>query len=95
LPGMTADVALILGEAGSDISYLVPISAIAAGDAPGQGFVYVFDPQSSTVKKTEVRGRGVQDNRVFVTEGLAPGDVIAVAGVSFLRDGQKVKLMTQ
>jgi hypothetical protein len=37
----------------------------------------------------------VQDNRIFITEGIAPGDVIAVAGVSFLRDGQKVKLMAQ
>jgi len=93
LPGMTAEVALILGEAGGGTSYLVPVSAIAAGDAPGQGFVFVFDPQSSTVKKTAINGRGVQDNRVFITEGIAPGDVIAVAGVSFLRDGQKVKLM--
>ena len=93
LPGMTAEVALILGEAGGGTSYLVPVSAIAAGDAPGQGFVFVFDPQSSTVKKTAISGRGVQDNRVFITEGIAPGDVIAVAGVSFLRDGQKVKLM--
>lgn len=93
LPGMTAEVALILGEAGGGTSYLVPVSAIAAGDAPGEGFVFVFDPQSSTVKKTAISGRGVQDNRVFITEGIAPGDVIAVAGVSFLRDGQKVKLM--
>lgn len=95
LPGMTAEVALILGEAGGDISYLVPVSAIAAGDEPGQGFVFVYDPESATVKRTEVRGRGVQDNRIFITEGIAPGDVIAVAGVSFLRDGQKVKLMAQ
>ncbi len=95
LPGMTAEVALILGEAGSSTSYLVPVSAIAAGDAPGQGFVFVFDPQTSTVKKTAVKGKGVQDNRVFITEGIAPGDVIAVAGVSFLRDGQEVKLMIQ
>jgi len=95
LPGMTAEVALILGEASGNVSYLVPISAIAPGDEPGQGFVFVFDPESETVKKTEVRGGGVQDNRVSITEGIAPGDVLAVAGVSFLRDGQKVKLMAQ
>jgi hypothetical protein len=32
---------------------------------------------------------------VNITEGLAPGDIIVVAGVSFLRDGQQVKLMSQ
>ena len=95
LPGMTADVALLLGESGAGTSYLVPVGAIAAGDEPGQGYVFVFDAETSTVKRTEIRGKGVQDNRVNITEGVAPGDVIAVAGVSFLRDGQQVKLMTQ
>ena len=95
LPGMTAEVALILGEIGGEVSYLVPISAIAAGDKPGEGYVFVFDPKTDTVKKTEVRGSGVKDNRIFITQGISPGDVIAVAGVSFLRDGQKVKLMAQ
>ena len=95
LPGMTAEAALILGEAGGKTSYLVPVSAIAAGDEPGRGYVFVFDSDTSTVKKTEIRGEGVQDNRVFVTDGIAAGDVVAVAGVSFLRDGQQVKLMSQ
>ena len=95
LPGMTAEAALILGEAGGKTSYLVPVSAIAAGDEPGRGYVFVFDSDSSTVKKTEIRGEGVQDNRVFVIEGIGAGDVVAVAGVSFLRDGQQVKLMSQ
>jgi len=95
LPGMTADVALILGEDGGSTSYLVPVSAIAAGDEPGQGYIFVFDQGSSTVKKTAISAKGVEDNRVNITEGVAPGDVIAVAGVSFLRDGQQVTLMSQ
>jgi multidrug efflux pump subunit AcrA (membrane-fusion protein) len=33
------------------------------------------------------------DNNVAVKEGVKPGDIIVVAGVSFLEDGQKVKLM--
>jgi hypothetical protein len=32
---------------------------------------------------------------VVVHEGLAPGDVIAVAGASFLADGMEVKLMEE
>ncbi len=95
LPGMTAEVSLILGEDDGSTSYLIPVSAIAAGNEPGKGYVFVFDPGTSTVKKTAVRGGGVQDNRVFIAEGIKPGDVVAVAGVSFLRDGQEVKLMSQ
>ena len=73
----------------------MPVSAIAAGDEPGKGYVFKFDEASSTVKRTPIVGEGVEDNRINITEGVAPGDVIAVAGVSFLRDGQQVKLMPQ
>jgi multidrug efflux pump subunit AcrA (membrane-fusion protein) len=77
------------------VSYLVPVSALAGGDEPGSGFIFVFDPATSTVVKTTIRGGGVRDNRVVINEGIEAGDVIAVAGVSFLRDGQKVKLMSK
>lgn len=95
LPGMTAEVSLTLGGDQAASSFLIPVSAIAAGEDPGRGYVYVFDQDSSTLRKTPVHGGGVRDDRVVVDEGLKAGDVIAIAGVSFLRDGQKVKLMAQ
>jgi RND family efflux transporter MFP subunit len=95
LPGMTAEAALLLDANTEDVSYLVPVSALAGGDEPGSGFIFVFDPATSTVVKTTIRGGGVRDNRVVINEGIEAGDVIAVAGVSFLRDGQKVKLMSK
>jgi RND family efflux transporter MFP subunit len=95
LPGMTAEAALLLDANTENVSYLVPVSALAGGEEPGSGFIFVFDPETSTVVKTLVRGMGVRDNRVVIKEGIEAGDVIAVAGVSFLRDGQKVKLMAQ
>jgi hypothetical protein len=39
-----------------------------------------------------VRGAGVQENMIAIV-GVKPGDIVAVAGVNFLADGQKVKLM--
>ena len=36
---------------------------------------------------------GVRDNNLVATAGVAPGDVVASAGVSYLVDGQKVKLL--
>jgi len=95
LPGMTAEVTLTLGEDGGSISYLLPVSAIAAGDEPQEGYVFVFEPETSTVKQTRIAGKGVRGNLVMITEGIEPGDVIAVAGVAFLRDGQEVKLMSE
>jgi multidrug efflux pump subunit AcrA (membrane-fusion protein) len=83
-PGMSAEVGLLLSREDEESGYLIPVSALAPGD----------EKESSTVKKTPVRSpAGIQDNYVAVKEGVKPGDIIAVAGVSFLEDGQKVKLM--
>ena len=73
--------------------YLVPIQALLPSPEPDRGFAFVYDPKTSTVKKTAVRFGGTEAKRTIVQEGLAAGDVIAVAGVSFLADGMEVKLM--
>jgi multidrug efflux pump subunit AcrA (membrane-fusion protein) len=75
--------------------YLVPIQALLPSPEPNRGYAFVYDPDTSTVKKTPVRSHGTQNKKVIVDEGLAAGDIIAVAGVSFLADGMEVKLMKQ
>ncbi len=92
-PGMTAEVTFLLAQADTTPAYLVPISAIAPGDEPSTGYVFVFDPDSSTLRRMLIRAGPGRDNRVAVTEGVQAGDIIAVAGVSFLSDGQKVTLL--
>jgi RND family efflux transporter MFP subunit len=92
-PGMTAEVVIMLAGEEAETSYLVPVIAVAAGDSSAKGYVYVFDQNTSTVKKTPVEASGIRDNDIVVTKGVKAGDIIAVAGVSFLEDGQKVKLM--
>jgi hypothetical protein len=44
------------------------------------------------VNKRKVSVRGAAEDSIAVYEGVAAGDVLAVAGVSFLTDNQKVKL---
>ncbi len=98
LPGMTTEVSLILGGEDEAESYLVPISALAPGvdpQNPREGYIFVFDPETSAVKRTPVKADGVRDNLVVITEGVTAGDVVAIAGVSFLKDGQEVKLLSQ
>ena len=68
---------------------------VLAAPGPGRGYAFVYDARTSTVKKTAVRSRGTADKRVIIDEGLEAGDIIAVAGVSFLADGLKVKLLEE
>ncbi|MGD9321848.1 MAG: efflux RND transporter periplasmic adaptor subunit [Desulfobacteraceae bacterium] len=92
-PGMTAEANLIMKDENRKSGYLVPIQALLPGPEPNRGFAFVYDPGTSMVKKTPVRSHGMAHSKVIVDEGLAAGDIIAVAGVSFLADGMKVKLM--
>jgi RND family efflux transporter MFP subunit len=94
-PGMTAEVSLVLGEEDRPTGYLIPLHAILPGVDAGQGYVFVYDPAASTVKKTPVRSRGNEENMMVIEEGLSTGDIIATAGVIFLVDGMKVKLLEE
>jgi len=92
-PGMTAEASLTLQDEDPGAGYLIPMQALSPAPEPNRGFVFVFDPDTSTVIKTAVRFSGAGQNQVIVEEGLGDGDVIAVAGVSFLADGMEVTLM--
>jgi multidrug efflux pump subunit AcrA (membrane-fusion protein) len=94
--GMTAEVrfsyARFVGDAPTVDGFMIPLSAVLPeGD---RGFsVFVFDPDTSTVRHQPVTTAGVRDNDIVVRSGLSERDIIAIAGVSFLRDGQSVTLM--
>ena len=92
-PGMTAEASLIIKNENRNPGYLVPLQAILPAPEANQGFAFVYNPETSTVKKTPVRFSGTKQKKVLVEVGLAAGDIIAVAGVSFLADGLEVKLM--
>ena len=93
-PGMTAEFSLLFSRGADETAYLVPLQSMAPSLPKAERYVYVFDPRSSTVRKTTVKGRGVIGDQVIITAGIEPGDVVVVAGVPFLRDGQEVKLMS-
>jgi RND family efflux transporter MFP subunit len=94
-PGMTAEANLLIKNESQQPGYLVPLQAILPVPDAKQGHAFVYDPKTSTVKKTLIHVRGSQHDQTIVHEGLAAGDIIAVAGVSFLADGLKVRLMKQ
>lgn len=99
--GMAVEVTLEFAVANGQ-GYRVPLSAaIKKGqirntdqlnDLKSMG-VYVYDPATSTVKVRAVKVAGVRENSLLIVEGLNAGERVASAGVSFLREGQKVKLL--
>jgi RND family efflux transporter MFP subunit len=94
-PGMTAEANLSMKDENRQPGYLVPLQALLPAPEANRGYAFVYDPKTSTVKKTAVRSRGTENKKAIIYEGLASGDIIAVAGVSFLADGLKVKLIKQ
>jgi RND family efflux transporter MFP subunit len=90
LPGMTARVTLnyrrasILGD-----RILVPISAVFK-DATGEQVAWVLEPDQ-TVTRRPVKIGEATGGQIEIADGLQPGDRIAVAGVTFLRQGMKVR----
>lgn len=82
--------------------YLIPISAaITEGQIPAQASptevvpvgMFVFHPGTGTVRRRDVLMAGLRENQFLIIEGLNPGEHVATAGVSFLREGMKVKLL--
>ena len=93
-PGMTAELTLLFSrEEEEETAYLVPMQALEPGMEKDDQHVFVFDSETSTVRKTVVQGKGIVGNQAIITNGIAPGDIIVVAGVPFLLDGQEVKLL--
>jgi RND family efflux transporter MFP subunit len=96
-PGMTTEVIFTFvsqARGGQTDGFMIPIDAVA----PGEGnvhYVFVFDPITSTVRKTQVESRGLRDNKADIIGGIKAGDIIVAAGVEFLADGQEVTLLEE
>jgi multidrug efflux system membrane fusion protein len=89
LPGMTGTVTLTYRRAsilGGQI--LVPISAIAKENT-GE-VAWIIGPDGN-VERRQVKTGSATGDSIVVSEGLQPGDRIAVAGVQFLHEGMKVR----
>jgi len=71
----------------------VPISAIFSPEDNGSSYAWVFDEQATTVSRREVTTGELTDYGVQVREGLKPGQWVVTAGVSYLKEGQTVKLL--
>lgn len=94
--GMTAEVEFIfegVGRTGHKGPVIrIPITALSAG-LEQKVYAFVYDKSTQTVQRTEVQTENILNNEVYISSGLKPGDIIATAGIAFLRDGQEVTLI--
>jgi multidrug efflux system membrane fusion protein len=69
---------------------IIPTAAVQRG-APGT-FVYLLDPQKSTVSVQKIVLGPTDGDRVSVKTGLKPGDQVVIDGADKLKDGIQVSL---
>ena len=90
LPGMTSTVTITYRRAnilGGRI--LAPTSAVFK-DSSGEQVAWVLGAEGTVTRRVVTLGEATA-GRVEIVNGLQPGDRIAVAGASSLRDGMKVR----
>jgi RND family efflux transporter MFP subunit len=75
--GMTAEVTFELKDESLVSGYLLPIQALLPTTEANRGHVFIYQADTSSVRKTPVRFRGVKENLVVIPEGISPGDVVA------------------
>jgi len=74
-------------------SFILPASALLERD--GKSFVWLADPASSTVATHEVALAGKTTDTISIGDGLAEGNIVVVAGVNSLTNGQAVTLPSE
>jgi multidrug efflux system membrane fusion protein len=97
LPGMTAEVVARGTRAAAESSvFTVPAGAVFPDEEGKAQAVWVIDPEALTLHKRKVEiGEVTGTGSVEVLSGLRAGERIAVAGVSRMREGMKVRLMEE
>ena len=91
LPGMAVTVTVDFSAGAAENRFLVPEPAVLAGE---NGARWLWRFEDGQVRRVPVTVAGWKGAQLEVSgEGLRDGDLIVTAGVHFLKDGQKVRLM--
>lgn len=92
LPGMTVSVIARRTDRPSEemqTHFIVPAAAVFADEA-GQSQVWVIGADNITERRPVTTGRLTGNDAIEIVKGLGSGETIAVAGVTQLREGEKV-----
>jgi len=93
--------ATVTGRLKQPPSPVIELPGTAVVQEDQRNFVWVADPKDQTVKRRAVSIRpgqnveGQTNGQVVITGGLAQGDIVVIAGVHSLAEGQRVRLAKQ
>ncbi len=98
LPGMACTIDMNFESKKIDNQYItIPVDAVAHDE--GGDFVYVVQKSNTEgiylAKRRNVKLGELTANGYVLKEGLNPDDIIITAGLSFMYDGRKVKLLEE
>ncbi|GJM03051.1 MAG: hemolysin secretion protein D [Rhodomicrobium sp.] len=92
-PGMSVEVTFKFAQAYKGTAFFVPTAAILPTEVEGQVHLFVYNAEAGMVEKRSAQVVNIRDNNVMIAGDVKAGDIIAVAGVSFLVDKMKVNLL--
>ena len=92
-PGMTVEVSFKYATKATGLAFMLPITAMLPKGGKRGGTVFVFDTEKQVVHARNVKVVNLRNNRIEVTGEVKAGDIVAIAGVSFLHDNMKVSLL--
>lgn len=92
-PGFSCKVALSI-ENNIKNSYIVPLSSVFKDLKTNEVSVWLYDAATGSVKRQKVETEQLLgSDSVVIRAGLKDDDVIVVAGVTYITDGQKVNVL--
>ncbi|MDH3716779.1 MAG: efflux RND transporter periplasmic adaptor subunit [Planctomycetota bacterium] len=93
LPGMAGRATGVAKPPGEDqpLNIVIPVTAVFAPEVEDKSFVWRIDESKGTVSRREVQVGKLISGGYVVNAGLEPGEMIATAGVHFLKEGQQVR----
>ncbi len=95
LPGMAGKAWGQMKDMAGGSAVQVPISATFTETEGGKTYVWIIDEGSSAVSRRAVETGELADVGIQIISGLEPGEWVATAGVHFLKEGQKVRILSQ
>jgi len=96
LAGLPASVEITVAQPPGAVSsgYAVPAQAVVS-ERPGSCSVWVIDERAMTVHRRDVTVGALTDGAVCLTSGVEAGELVVTAGASYLKEGQKVRLLEE
>ncbi len=95
MPGYTCNVKIETTGSGKSQTISIPLSAVYLDPKSQQKSVWIVDEVNSTVHLKPVEaGELSGSDQIIIQSGLTPDDVVVTAGVTMLKENEKVKILS-